>query len=114
MPKLHSGRCLEAAVSRSQPDSCPTLQPDGEPAAKAGAVESELHSWGGGVTAKYKARFRTLHFNLKDVNNPDLRRRVLSGEIEPQVRALFAQCCFSTVPCHCFLCTSIDVQPQHS
>jgi hypothetical protein len=53
----------------------------------AGAVETELHSWGGGVTPKYKARFRTLHFNLKDVNNPDLRRRVLSGEIAPQVRA---------------------------
>jgi hypothetical protein len=65
---------------------CLQLQPGSEPADKAGAVESELHSWGGGVTAKYKARFRTLHFNLKDVNNPDLRRRVLSGEIAPQVQ----------------------------
>lgn len=70
---------------------------------KAGALESELHSWGGGVTAKYKARFRTLSFNLKDANNPDLRRRVLSGEIVPEVRR--CSCCrveidFALARCH--------------
>ena len=49
-------------------------------------MESELLQWGGGVTARYKAKFRTLSFNLKDASNPDLRRRVLSGEIPPHVR----------------------------
>jgi transcription elongation factor S-II len=31
----------------------------------------------------YKAKVRTLLFNLKDKKNPDLRRRVLLGEISP-------------------------------
>lgn len=30
------------------------------------------------VTAAYKAKFRNLHFNLKDEKNPDLRRKVAS------------------------------------
>jgi hypothetical protein len=29
---------------------------------------------------------RSIHFNLKDASNPDLRRRVMTGEIDPQVR----------------------------
>ena len=29
-----------------------------------------------GVTAAYKAKFRNLHFNMKDEKNPDLRRKV--------------------------------------
>jgi transcription elongation factor S-II len=35
----------------------------------------------GGVNPRYKAKYRSLIFNLKDAANPDLRRRVLSGEI---------------------------------
>ncbi|KTW26652.1 hypothetical protein T552_02661 [Pneumocystis carinii B80] len=35
------------------------------------------------LTPKYKERFRTLHFNLKDDKNPQLRARVLSGQITP-------------------------------
>ena len=31
----------------------------------------------------YKNKVRTLLFNLKDKNNPDLRRRVLLGELPP-------------------------------
>ncbi len=30
----------------------------------------------GGVNAKYKAKFRSLSFNLKDPKNPDLRAKV--------------------------------------
>lgn len=56
---------------------------NGRPAEVAGELESSLLSWGGGVTAKYKAKFRTISFNLKDIGNPDLRRRVLSHEILP-------------------------------
>ncbi len=67
------------------PNLC-SLQPGSKPAAVAGDVEAALLAWGGGVTTKYKARFRTLSFNLKDASNPDLRRRVLSGEVPPEVR----------------------------
>jgi hypothetical protein len=28
---------------------------------------------------------RSIQFNLKDASNPDLRRRVMTGEIDPQV-----------------------------
>ena len=31
----------------------------------------------GGLSKEYKTKFRSLVFNLKDVNNPDLRARVL-------------------------------------
>lgn len=36
------------------------------------------------LTSKYKERFRTLHFNLKDDKNPQLRTRVIFGEIVPK------------------------------
>ncbi len=52
----------------------------------AADVEVALFQHGGGVTAEYKAKYRSLSFNLKDANNPDLRRRVLSGEVAAQVR----------------------------
>ena len=37
------------------------------------------------VSKEYKAKVRTLLFNLKDPKNPDLRRRVLCGEVPPEV-----------------------------
>ncbi|GFH07213.1 uncharacterized protein HaLaN_01983, partial [Haematococcus lacustris] len=37
-----------------------------------------------GVNQQYKAKFRSLSFNLKDPKNPDLRARVLEGDIEAQ------------------------------
>ena len=43
------------------------------------AVEVEVAMFkqaGDVVDAKYKAKFRTLSFNLKDVNNPGLRSKV--------------------------------------
>ncbi|QSL65957.1 hypothetical protein MERGE_003094 [Pneumocystis wakefieldiae] len=36
------------------------------------------------LTPKYKERFRTLHFNLKDDKNPQLRERVVLGQIMPK------------------------------
>ncbi|KAG4302997.1 hypothetical protein PCK1_000663 [Pneumocystis canis] len=36
------------------------------------------------LTPKYKERFRSLHFNLKDDKNPQLRTRVIFGDIMPQ------------------------------
>ncbi|GAB4854175.1 hypothetical protein Ancab_022760 [Ancistrocladus abbreviatus] len=47
-------------------------------------IESGLFKLYGGVNKKYKEKGRSLLFNLKDRNNPDLRERVISGEILPQ------------------------------
>ena len=51
----------------------------------AAEAEVALHNFGGGTTPKYKTKFRSLSFNLKDANNPDLRRRVLAREVAPDV-----------------------------
>ena len=47
-------------------------------------VESEMYRHFGGVNRKYKEKARSLLFNLKDRSNPELRARVLSGEITPE------------------------------
>lgn len=38
----------------------------------------------GQTNGDYKAKIRSLSLNLKDKNNPDLRRSVLDGQIEPE------------------------------
>ncbi|OWM66616.1 hypothetical protein CDL15_Pgr005053 [Punica granatum] len=50
----------------------------------ASKIEAELYKLFGGVNKKYKEKGRSLLFNLKDRNNPELRERVLSGEILPE------------------------------
>ena len=35
------------------------------------------------MNADYKNKYRTLLFNLKDAHNPELRARVLMGDIPP-------------------------------
>lgn len=57
----------------------------GDPVELGVAIEIALHAAHTGVTPAYKAKFRQLHFNLKDDKNPDLRRRVLEGTILPDV-----------------------------
>ncbi|KZV53908.1 SPOC domain [Dorcoceras hygrometricum] len=47
-------------------------------------IESELFKLYGGVNKKYKEKGRSLLFNLKDRNNPELRERVMSGDISPE------------------------------
>ncbi|XP_009590166.1 uncharacterized protein LOC107817439 [Nicotiana tabacum] len=47
-------------------------------------VEAELFKLFGGVNKKYKEKGRSLLFNLKDRSNPELRERVMSGEISPE------------------------------
>ncbi|XP_073301639.1 uncharacterized protein [Primulina huaijiensis] len=47
-------------------------------------IESELFKLFGGVNKKYKEKGRSLLFNLKDRSNPELRERVMSGEISPE------------------------------
>lgn len=47
-------------------------------------IESELFKLFGGVNKKYKEKGRSLMFNLKDRNNPELREKVMSGGITPE------------------------------
>ncbi|XVE98526.1 hypothetical protein REPUB_Repub03eG0113500 [Reevesia pubescens] len=47
-------------------------------------IEAELFKLFGGVNKKYKEKGRSLLFNLKDRNNPELGERVISGEIPPE------------------------------
>ncbi|EFJ51833.1 hypothetical protein VOLCADRAFT_116341 [Volvox carteri f. nagariensis] len=51
-------------------------------------IEDALHELlagsGSSVSGEYKAKARSLCFNLKDAKNPDLRERVLSGSIPPE------------------------------
>ncbi|MCL7048958.1 hypothetical protein MKW94_003152 [Papaver nudicaule] len=54
------------------------------PQTLATRVEAELFKAFGGVNKKYKEKGRSLLFNLKDPNNPELRERVISGEISPE------------------------------
>ncbi|KAK2078905.1 hypothetical protein QBZ16_002595 [Prototheca wickerhamii] len=51
------------------------------PADVAAEVEAALFSLHGGTSKEYKAKFRTLQFNLKDPANPDLRGDVLLGRL---------------------------------
>lgn len=50
----------------------------------ASRIEEELFKLFGGVNKKYKEKGRSLLFNLKDRNNPELRERVMFGEIPPE------------------------------
>jgi len=54
------------------------------PESVAFTIEAELFKLFGGVNKKYKEKGRSLLFNLKDRNNPELRERVMSGEITPE------------------------------
>ena len=67
----------------------------GEPAVRAVEVEKAMLAQNGGVNQKYKAKLRSLAFNLKDANNPDLRRRVLAAEVSGEP----AGTCQDCLPC---------------
>lgn len=54
------------------------------PESVAFKIEAELFKLFGGVNKKYKEKGRSLLFNLKDRNNPELRERVMSGDISPE------------------------------
>ncbi|KAF8091008.1 hypothetical protein N665_0458s0011 [Sinapis alba] len=55
-----------------------------DPNLLASKIESELFKLFGGVNKKYKEKGRSLLFNLKDKNNPELRESVMSGKITPE------------------------------
>ncbi|KAK1282041.1 hypothetical protein QJS10_CPB22g00987 [Acorus calamus] len=54
------------------------------PQSLATQIEAELFKLYSGVNKKYKEKGRSLLFNLKDSSNPELRERVMSGDIVPE------------------------------
>ena len=55
--------------------------PGADPSTRADELEQAIFVQNGAVNQRYKAKLRSLSFNLKDAKNPDLRRRVLAGDI---------------------------------
>ncbi|CAA7039754.1 unnamed protein product [Microthlaspi erraticum] len=55
-----------------------------DPELLACRIEMELFKLFGGVNKKYREKGRSLLFNLKDKKNPELRERVMSGEISSE------------------------------
>lgn len=47
-------------------------------------IEEQLFKKFGGLNEQYKAKLRSLKFNLKDPKNPGLRQSVLNGEISAE------------------------------
>uniref|UniRef100_A0A1J3GRN9 Transcription elongation factor n=1 Tax=Noccaea caerulescens TaxID=107243 RepID=A0A1J3GRN9_NOCCA len=55
-----------------------------DPLRVAVSVESHMFEKLGRSTGAQKVKYRSIMFNLRDSNNPDLRRRVLTGEVPPE------------------------------
>ena len=55
-----------------------------DPIRVAVTVESVLFEKWGPSNGAQKFKYKSLMFNLKDSNNPDFRRKVLLGEVEPE------------------------------
>ncbi|XP_068668549.1 transcription elongation factor TFIIS-like [Aristolochia californica] len=55
-----------------------------DPIRVAVTVESVMFEKLGRSNGAHKVKYRSIMFNLKDANNPDLRRRVLLGHIKPE------------------------------
>lgn len=68
----------EEALAQTEKVDTPT------PEDLAFKVEAELFKLFGDVNKKYREKGRSLLFNLKDRNNPELRERVMSGKISPE------------------------------
>ncbi|KAL5973773.1 hypothetical protein ACLOJK_030429 [Asimina triloba] len=73
-PKMTSDISTELQIEQVAP----------QPQALANKIEAELFKLFGGVNKKYKEKGRSLLFNLKDRNNPELREQVMSGKIPPE------------------------------
>lgn len=58
--------------------------PPGDILACAKAVEQAVYSGEKGTGGSYRTKMRSLYSNLKDQKNPQLRQRVVSGDISPE------------------------------
>ncbi|KAF2304531.1 hypothetical protein GH714_032991 [Hevea brasiliensis] len=88
-PDMRVEEKKDVGTAQKQPDPEVFCRNSGDQAALspqvlASKIEAELYKLFGGVNKKYKEKGRSLLFNLKDHNNPELRERVMSGEIPPE------------------------------
>ncbi|XP_021662236.2 uncharacterized protein LOC110651270 isoform X2 [Hevea brasiliensis] len=88
-PDMRVEEKKDVGTAQKQPDPEVFCRNSGDqvalsPQVLASKIEAELYKLFGGVNKKYKEKGRSLLFNLKDHNNPELRERVMSGEIPPE------------------------------
>ncbi|KAK9110161.1 hypothetical protein Sjap_018221 [Stephania japonica] len=81
VPETH---CVKKPKLTHEVDGNGDRHAEPSPKVLATRIEAELFKLFGGVNKKYKEKGRSLLFNLKDRNNPELRERVMSGEISPE------------------------------
>ncbi|KDP32285.1 hypothetical protein JCGZ_13210 [Jatropha curcas] len=85
--KVEEKKDIETSMKQSELENV-SMENGGQvvlsPQILASQIEAELYKLFGGVNKKYKEKGRSLLFNLKDRNNPELRERVTSGEISPE------------------------------
>ena len=77
-------KLLAEALSRVSSETDESISPAFDPAEVAAAVESAMYERIGWSNPIKKAKYRSVLFNLKDPMNPDLRRKVLLGEIKAE------------------------------
>ncbi|KAL9312778.1 hypothetical protein ACSQ67_018230 [Phaseolus vulgaris] len=73
-----------AKVSGEADEDLVAIVNDTDPIRVAVTVESVLFEKWGPSNGAQKVKYRSLMFNLKDSNNPDFRRKVLLGVVEPE------------------------------
>ncbi|CAH1248328.1 PHF3 [Branchiostoma lanceolatum] len=83
--RLNVRRALKDLLKDRQ-DKCETMKKKRSPEdimKAASAIETELHKLYNDTGTRYKSKYRSLMFNLKDARNTTLFKRVLTGEIRP-------------------------------
>ncbi|KAK7833676.1 transcription elongation factor tfiis [Quercus suber] len=75
---------LQEAFSRVSSETNESISPAINPVQVAVSVESALFERIGWSNPIKKANYQSILFNLRDPKNPDLRRKVLLGEIKPE------------------------------
>ncbi|KAI8497391.1 Death-inducer obliterator 1 [Branchiostoma belcheri] len=83
--RLNVRRALKDLLKDRQ-DKCDTLKKKRSPEdimKIASSIETELHKLYNDTGTRYKSKYRSLMFNLKDARNTTLFKRVLTGEIRP-------------------------------
>ena len=77
-------KLLAEAFSRVSSEIDESISPAFDPVEVAAAVESAMYERIGWSNPIKKAKYRSVLFNLKDPKNPDLRRKVVLGEIKAE------------------------------
>ncbi|XP_023874428.1 transcription elongation factor TFIIS [Quercus suber] len=75
---------LQETFSRVSSETDESISPAINPVQVAVSVESAMFERIGWSNPIKKANYQSILFNLKDPKNPDLRRKVLLGEIKPE------------------------------